>query len=233
MTCLPLPRSSAGVPRNTISPGRSSAIAARAIAAPTPDAAIVLCPQPWPRPGQRVVLGEDPDPRTGSTATAAHARPDGGRAGCRPDARRRSRAPAAHRRPRPPPGAPRTRARGSRGSGGTGRRSRRERPRRPRRCAPWLGERLGGACWRGGRARILRRCWVGRSGAGPPPDGTRRAEDRAQRSAESVASATAARAMMNSAIGSSRAPCSRSTMKIATISPTHAPRRPARTQSPR
>ena len=49
--CLPLPRSSAGVPRKTISPGSSSATAARAIAAPTPDAAIVLWPQPWPRPG--------------------------------------------------------------------------------------------------------------------------------------------------------------------------------------
>jgi hypothetical protein len=46
MNCLPLPRSSAGVPRNTISPGSSSAIAARPIAAPTPDAAIVLWPQP-------------------------------------------------------------------------------------------------------------------------------------------------------------------------------------------
>ena len=46
MICLPLPRSSAGVPRNTISPGSSSAIAASAIAAPTPDAAIVLWPQP-------------------------------------------------------------------------------------------------------------------------------------------------------------------------------------------
>ena len=43
---LPLPRSSAGQPRNTISPASSSAIAARAIAAPTPDAAIVLWPQP-------------------------------------------------------------------------------------------------------------------------------------------------------------------------------------------
>src|SRR6478609_10968728 len=51
MNCLPLPRSSAGVPRNTISPANESRIAASAIAAPTPDAAIVLCPQPWPRPG--------------------------------------------------------------------------------------------------------------------------------------------------------------------------------------
>ena len=38
---------------------------------------------------------------------------------------------------------------------------------------------------------------------------------------------------MNSAIGNSRAPCSRSTMKIATISPTQPPRRAARIQSPR
>ena len=43
---LPLPRSSAGQPRNTISPGSSSAIEASAIAAPTPEAAIVLWPQP-------------------------------------------------------------------------------------------------------------------------------------------------------------------------------------------
>ena len=51
MNCLPLPRSSAGVPRKTISPANSSRSAARAIAAPTPEAAIVLWPQPWPRPG--------------------------------------------------------------------------------------------------------------------------------------------------------------------------------------
>src|SRR5262245_2395699 len=48
---LPLPRSSAGQPRKTISPGSSSAIDARAMAAPTPDAAIVLWPQPCPSPG--------------------------------------------------------------------------------------------------------------------------------------------------------------------------------------
>ena len=48
---LPLPRSSAGVPRNTISPDSSSAMDASAMAVPTPAAAIVLWPQPWPRPG--------------------------------------------------------------------------------------------------------------------------------------------------------------------------------------
>ena len=52
MIPLPDPRSSAGVPRNTISPGSSLAIVARAIAAPTPEAAIELWPQPWPRPGR-------------------------------------------------------------------------------------------------------------------------------------------------------------------------------------
>ena len=51
MISLPLPRSSAGVPRNTTSPAQASRIAASAIAAPTPEAAIVLWPQPWPRPG--------------------------------------------------------------------------------------------------------------------------------------------------------------------------------------
>ncbi len=51
MIALPLPRSSAGVPRNTTSPAHASRTAASAIAAPTPDAAIVLWPQPWPRPG--------------------------------------------------------------------------------------------------------------------------------------------------------------------------------------
>src|SRR5450759_1689390 len=50
MNCLPLPRSSAGVPRKTTSPANESRTAARAIAAPTPDAAIVLWPQPCPRP---------------------------------------------------------------------------------------------------------------------------------------------------------------------------------------
>ena len=52
MYCLPDPRSSAGQPRNTISPGNSAATEARAIAAPTPDAAIVLCPHPCPSPGR-------------------------------------------------------------------------------------------------------------------------------------------------------------------------------------
>ena len=51
MNCLPLPRSSAGVPKKTTSPAKASRTAARAIAAPTPEAAIVLWPQPWPRPG--------------------------------------------------------------------------------------------------------------------------------------------------------------------------------------
>ena len=46
MIPLPEPRSSAGVPRKTISPGSSGATAARPIAAPTPEAAIVLWPQP-------------------------------------------------------------------------------------------------------------------------------------------------------------------------------------------
>ncbi len=48
---LPLPRSSAGVPRNTTSPAHASRTAASAIAAPTPEAAIVLWPQPCPSPG--------------------------------------------------------------------------------------------------------------------------------------------------------------------------------------
>src|SRR3954452_4381001 len=51
MNCLPLPFSSAGVPRNTISPVNVSRTAASAMAAPTPDAAIVLWPHPWPSPG--------------------------------------------------------------------------------------------------------------------------------------------------------------------------------------
>ena len=49
---LARPRSSAGVPRKTISPAEvRGATAASAIAAPTPLAAIVLWPQPWPSPG--------------------------------------------------------------------------------------------------------------------------------------------------------------------------------------
>ena len=51
MIALPLPRSSAGVPRNTTSPAHASRTAASAMAAPTPEDAIVLWPQPWPRPG--------------------------------------------------------------------------------------------------------------------------------------------------------------------------------------
>ena len=42
MYCLPLPRSSAGVPRNTTSPESSPASVANATAAPTPAAAMVL-----------------------------------------------------------------------------------------------------------------------------------------------------------------------------------------------
>ena len=66
MICLPLPRSSAGVPRKTISPGSSSATAASAIAAPTPGRGHRVVAAAVAEPGQRVVLGEDPDPRPGA-----------------------------------------------------------------------------------------------------------------------------------------------------------------------
>ena len=77
---------------------------------------------------------------------------------------------------------------------------------------------------------------VGRLGVGERcsrRDGSAARRSGPQRSAESVASATAASARMNSAIGNSRAPCRRSTTKIATMRPIHPPRRAARTQSPR
>ena len=73
------------------------------------------------------------------------------------------------------------------------------------------------------RARVLRLGMVGRRWRQVRRrDGTAAAAARAQRSAERVASATSARAKMNSAIGSSSTPCSRSTMKTATMRPTHA-----------
>ena len=74
MICLPLPRSSAGVPRKTISPGSSSAIEASAIAAPDARGGHGVVAAAVPEPGQRVVLGEDPDPRAVAAAPAA---PDG------------------------------------------------------------------------------------------------------------------------------------------------------------
>ena len=85
------PRSSAGVPRKTISPAISSRSAASAIAAPTPEAAIVLWPQPWPSPGRASYSARTPirgaaAPRP--PAQTGRARPS--RAG-RPDARPRSR----------------------------------------------------------------------------------------------------------------------------------------------
>ena len=76
MICLPLPRSSAGVPRKTISPGSSSAIAASAMAAPTPEAAIVLWPQPWPRPGSASYSARIPIRGPSPPTTAAAHGPD-------------------------------------------------------------------------------------------------------------------------------------------------------------
>ena len=90
--------------------------------------------------------------------------------------------------------------------------------------------------WLGGSNSITvghgssERWWRGASR--PRADGSVARRNRCQRSAESVASATDASARMNRAIGSSSAPCSRRTMKIATISPTQPPRRAARVQSP-
>ncbi len=183
--------------------------------------------------GQGVVLGEDPDAWAVAAVTATAA------AACRPDGRREAARRVLHLEPvlaedlgdpGRPLGAPRTPAPGWRGSGGTGRRSRRGPLGRPRRrgfSGP-PGARRDES--RSGRAQVLRR--VGRAANGAPPADGSVAPPSYQRSAESVASATAASARMKSAIGSSSAPCSRRTMKIATISPIQPPRRAARVQSP-
>ena len=234
MNCLPLPRSSAGVPRKTISPGRSSAMAASAIAAPTPEAAIVLCPQPWPSPGRASYSARIPI-RGPSPAPPPSRRPDGrGQPACRMDDVVAV-ASQDRRRSRPRRGAPRTPAPGRRGCDGTARGSRPGRPRWPRRDGPcrlrgaWPGE------WRSTRAHDLLLGGGGPRGAKPrgavslacrPPA-------RPQRSADRTASATTTIAMMNRAIGSSSRPCRRSTTRTATTIPTQAARRIARVQSPR
>ena len=230
MICLPLPRSSAGVPRNTISPGRSSATAARAIAAPTPDAAIVLWPQPWPRPGSasysaRIPM-RGPSPRPpGSVARTAVARLPAGCWTSNPCSRRTSATQVA------------AWCSSKAGSGLAWMRCERSMisSRAPSTAAATRA--LRSTCGSAGRTAVRSGTdppgrWVGAARPGPPADGSVARRNRCQRSAESVASATDASARMNRAIGSSSAPCSRSTMKIATISPTQPPRRAARVQSP-
>ena len=220
MICLPLPRSSAGVPRKTISPGSSSASAASAIAAPTPEAAIVLWPQPCPSPGSasysaRIpIRGPSPPRPPRRTARIAVARLPGRVL----DAR--SRAAPGPRRPRPPPVLLEGGLRVRRGSGATGRGSRRGRPRRrsPSR-AFVVGERRrpDGARWQSGTRS------PGCGGIGCPQPSVRVAPpDARQRSADRVASATTTSAIMNSAIGSSSRPWRRSTTRTATTIPTQA-----------
>ena len=173
--------------------------------------------------GQRVVLGQDPDPRPGAAATAGQPGPD--RRG-EPASRR------LHLEAVPPERL---------GDPGRGlvlfvRRLRgRVDPMREveelgavrldglRETALRVGEWLRGA---GGRVEL----WHGRL-----------LRDRAtlagwsagQRSAESVASATATIVRTNRAIGSWSAPWRRSATKSVTTIATHAPRRMARSQSPR
>ena len=134
--CLPLPRSSAGVPRNTISPGSSSATEARAIAAPTPEAAIVLWPQPWPSPGSASYSARIPIRGAVPPPSAAARRPDRGLEPARRVLDLEAVTAEDLGDPDRPPCAPRTPAPGWRGSGATGRGSRLGRRRQRPRAAP-------------------------------------------------------------------------------------------------
>ena len=215
MIALPLPRSSAGVPRNTTSPAQASRTAASAIAAPTPDAAIVLWPQPWPRPGsasysaRMPIRGPSaPRPPVRRPRTAVSRLPTGcstvnpwradrvgdpgrglplleGRLGVRVDAVRQVEDLV-----------PRTLD----GLGGT----RLE-----------VGERHGGS---GGGGRVGH----GRDRTGPA----------AYRSADSVSSATRKIAARNTTMAGWKASIRRSTTIAATNKPIQPPRRAARNQSP-
>ena len=178
------------------------------------------------QPGQGVVLGEDPDARPVAAPAAAPRRPDGGRqaAGRMLDLE----AMAGQDLGDPGRGvdAPRTRAPGRRGSGATGRGSRRARPRRRRRDGPSRPRTARPGGWRSAAASgLLGLADVGWVGAQPSAGG--RAPAR-HRSADRVASATTTSAIMNSAIGSSSRPWSRSTTRTAATIPTHdaAPDRP-------
>ena len=77
--CLPLPRSSAGVPRNTISPGSSSRDRGERDRGADPGRGHRVVAAAVAETGQRVVLGEDPDPRPAPAPAAAPGRPDRGR----------------------------------------------------------------------------------------------------------------------------------------------------------
>ena len=136
MNCLPLPRSSAGVPRKTISPANASRSAARAIAAPTPGRRHRVVAAAVAQPRQRVVLGQDADPRPVRAPAARQPAPDGGREAPRGVLHRVARRARSPRRTRRPPGAPRRPAPGWRGSGRRARGSRAGRPRRRRRRGP-------------------------------------------------------------------------------------------------
>ncbi len=99
---------------------------------------------------------------------------------------------------------------------------------------------LGGAA--GSSCRPAGRATGDGSSPGPSFSGSQQVGERRlpraaragrHRSADSVASATTTRAIMNRAIGSSRRPCSRRMTSTAATIPTQTPRRTARTQSPR
>ena len=230
MICLPLPRSSAGVPRNTISPGSSSAIEARAIAAPTPDAAMVLWPQPCPSPGSasysaRIpIRGPSPPRPPRRTARIAVASVPAGSSTSKP-CRTSTSATAA---------AARCSSKAVSGSAWI----RCDRSRISARAAStaaamrafwsaWGSAGVVAVSDGNGQAPTAR----GRHGPGETERSARGCWFR-HRSAESVDSATSARMIMNSAIGHSSTPCSRSTTSTVTMRPTHAARRTARVQSP-
>ena len=226
MMALPLPRSSAGVPRNTISPGSSSAIEASAIAAPTPDAAIVLWPQPWPRPGRasysaRIPIRGPAPPRPPAEDSAHGGRQPAGRMLDRV-------AVAGDRLGHPCRGMLllERHLRDARGSGATAGRSRPDALRRPRRAAPSSRRTAEPAGGRSG-SRNLPVARGTRSGRVTP-----HACGPCQRSADSVISATTMSASMNSTIGSARTPSRRSSTRTVTNRPAQAPRRAARVQSP-
>ena len=249
MNCLPLPRSSAGVPRKTISPAISSARAARPIAAPTPLAAIVLWPQPWPSPGsasysaRTAIRGPSPPRPPRRVARIAVARRPAGCSTSKPCLRRVSATQAAAWcSSKAGSGSAWIRCERSRISWRAARIARRPgvasprpvaRPGRPRRGSPdrrrdrppgptrrQLTWRWG---WSGLLSRVLRSGCVAEMVPGPGD----------QRSTDSVASARITSATMNRAIGGWNTPCRRRMTKIVTTTATQAPRRTARVQSPR
>ena len=217
ITCLPDPRSSAGVPKKTISPARSLATAASPSAAPTPDAAIVLWPQPCPRPGSASYSARIP-----------------------------IRGPTVPR----PPAMPRDDGRLERPGGllhlETGRA---QDLGDPGRCLSFLErglgvgvdsmrqvdqrvarglDRLADAALRGGGSH---RASPSARGRGNRLDAHAAGHDRC--SEDRVASAMNTIASTKSAIGSWNAPSTRSAIRNASTTPTHAPRRIARIHSPR